>query len=464
MSLLTDTRREQTLHAMAQVRAEVVAWLDRRRTADRAHQHRTQLGSLEHTLLTALDRLRTVAVERQPAGSLQAFELYRDVDAQVVLVRRLWRWFADKYDQRDDPDQARLLLAADEVVWAVHAQAHRAHGSQSDVPPAPLPYVDDLDAPEAVPRDEPDRELRGDDFDDVVTATLARLPVPVIGLPGLDRGAPWSWVLIGHEVGHHLQYDLLPQRRLVAEVGTTLERTVGGEQGTRWRAWSQEIFADLVGLASLGPGLIGALVRYELGGPDRLLDRGRGRYPAPLVRLRLLEALCTELALPVPEDLGALDTLLGPVLNDPAPEDPVAARRRAAVQGDLEVVAAVAKAVVTLDVDGSGTVPALLGTDPAAYLPGGRVARRTAALRHPGVAHGEGLQVVRELAAASAAAWQQVQAIADARERQDAAVALTAETVDQLIRSREPSTRGATAETAVTDSDVVALLTAPVVR
>src|SRR4051794_10645653 len=126
MMLQTQTRCEQTVRAMGQVRADVETWLAHRRSADEANQHRTQLGSLEHRLLTALERLQTVAIERQPTSSLHAFELYRDVDAQVVLVRRLWRWFADKYDQRDDPDQARLLLAADEVVWSVHAQAHRA--------------------------------------------------------------------------------------------------------------------------------------------------------------------------------------------------------------------------------------------------------------------------------------------------------------------------------------------------
>jgi hypothetical protein len=382
-----------------------------------------------------------------------------------VLVRRLWRWFADKYDQRDDPDQARLLLAADEVVWGVHAQAHRACAPHAEVPPSPLPYLDDLDAPEAVPRDEPERELRGDDFDDVVTATLARLPVPVIGLPGLDRGAPWSWVLIGHEVGHHLQYDLLPERRLIAEVGATVEQAVGGELGTRWRAWSQEIFADMVGLASMGPALIWALAHYELGSPDRLLDRGRGRYPAPLVRIRLLTAMCTELALPVPVDFGALDALLAPVMTDVDADAPLAARRREAVAGDLAAVGAVAKALVTLDVDGSGSVPTLLATDSAVYAPGGRVGRRAEALRQGGAAHGEGLDVVRELAAASAAAWQQVQAVEDLRERQDATAALTLETVEQLIRSREPSTRAAGAEAqALGSPDVVDLLTAPVTR
>jgi hypothetical protein len=73
--------------------------------------------------------------------------------------------------------------------------------------------------------------------------------------------------------------------------------------------------------------------------------------------------------------------------------------------------------------------------------------------------------VVRELAAASAAAWQQVQAVEDLRERQDATAALTLETVEQLIRSREPSTRAAGAEAqALGSPDVVDLLTAPVTR
>lgn len=156
--LETDTRREQSLYAMRQVRSEVATWLDRRQAADQANQHRAQLKSLEHSLLTALERLQTVAIKRQPTSSLYAFELYRDIDGQVVLVRRLWRWFADEYDQRDDPEKARVLFAADEMVWAIHAQAHRSRSTHNAVPPTPLPYLDDLEAPEAVPRDEPGRD------------------------------------------------------------------------------------------------------------------------------------------------------------------------------------------------------------------------------------------------------------------------------------------------------------------
>jgi hypothetical protein len=175
--------------------------------------------------------------------------------------------------------------------------------------------------------------------------------------------------------------------------------------------------------------------------------------------------MCAKLALPVPVDFGALDTLLAPAMTDIDEEGSLAVRRREAVSADLAAVNGVAKALVTLDVGGSGSVPALLGMDPAVYAPGGRVARRAEALQQGGAAHGDGLAVVRELASASATAWQQAQTVEDVSERQDAVAALTLETVEQLIRSREPSTRAAEADApAASGADIVALLTAPVAR
>ena len=284
-------RREQTSGELRRLRDEICEWSAKRTRADGVRQHVTQLASLKTTLSGALARIDTLASHHDAGDIRDTYDYFRDLDRQVTLVRRVWRWFADRYDQRDVEYTAPLLHAADEVVWSVHAQAHRASGA-ARLPPAPLPYIDEIDSPEAIPRDEPARELRPDQFDDVLTTTLARLPIPVIGLPAVAVAEPWRLILVSHEVGHHLQYDLASNRQLIAAVGMAVQGAVGGEPGKRFRAWSQELFADLVGLAATGPALITGLLTYELGADAHVLDRGRGRYPPPAVRLALLAEMC----------------------------------------------------------------------------------------------------------------------------------------------------------------------------
>lgn len=421
---------------LTHLRTEIVAWAARRRGADGLGQHATQLASLESTLLTALSRLDDL-VSDHPGNDLHAtYDYYRGLDRQVTLVRRLWRWFADKYDQRDVEPGRTVLPAADEVVWAVHAEAHRAAGAQS-VPPAPLPFLEEVETPEAVPRDEPLRELRPDRFDDVLAAALARLPVPVVGLPTAVAATPWMLVLLGHEVGHHLLYDLAPARQLVGDVGVRVQAAVGGAAGQRWRAWSQEEFADLSGLVSMGPALIPSLLPYELGGERHLLDRGRGRYPAPVVRFALLAQMCRLLQIGSSPELGDADaaTWTAPRADDPLGE------QRAAVRADLQFVPTVAKTLVELDLAGLGTLAELVGLDTSAHGPDGRISRRAQALLDGNEAHETGLEVVRELTAAAVQAWRTIQQLPGPGERQERCAQLAARFLELVVASREPGTR-----------------------
>jgi hypothetical protein len=437
MAVQAEMRREQTSGELRRLRDEISKWSARRTHADGVRQHVTQLASLETTLSEALTRIDTLASDHSAGDLRAAYDYFRELDRQVTLVRRMWRWFADKYDQRDVKSTALLLRAADEVVWSVHAQAHRASGA-AQLPPAPLPFIDEIDTPEAVPRDEPTRELRPDKFDDILAATLARLPIPVIGLPAVAVAEPWRLILISHEVGHHLQYDLAPNRQLIAAVGMAVQDAVGGDVGKRFRAWSQELFADLVGLAATGPGLVTGLLTYELGADAHVLDRGRGRYPAPAVRFALLAEMCRLLHLRPEADLSDVDVASWTTERD---GDPLAAQRTAA-RADVDLVAKVAKALVELDLDGRGTVSELLELDPAAFGPQGAVAHMAESLREGNGADETGLDVVRKLTAASVTAWRQVQGAADDdyREKQES---LATRVVERLVASREPGTRAA---------------------
>jgi len=428
-----------------------------RRDRDAQGQHRTQLASIESNLCAAAARLSDLAGGDRQQTTLEAYDFYRQIDRQTTLIRRIWRWFADKYDQRDDSSRGAVLKAADEVIWAVHAEVHRAAGTDPP-PPSPLPYLEEVDAPEAVPRDEPAGDLRPDDFDDVLRSVLARLPVPVVGLPPPGPAGPAALVLLGHEVGHHLLYDLGPDRRLLAELGEAVQQAAGAREPARWRAWSQETFADLVGLTAHGTPLITSLLRYELGAEDHLLDRGRGRYPAPAVRLTLLAEMSRRLGLPVHPALVESDRQ-----RWVDPQDDGRDTRRAAVRDDLAQVPAIVAALLDFRPDGRDTLPELLAFDVRAHAHDGRIATRAKQLLGGVVFEDVGLAEVREVVSAGALAWETLLDRPDISHCDHAAT--TEKVCSRLVAAREPGTRAAKNEVRTgPDLGLIDVLTAPAGR
>jgi hypothetical protein len=63
------------------------------------------------------------------------YEACRRADQRLVLVRRFWRWYADRFDQRRDPATAAVLRAADEIVWSCWEPigARRAQAGATDM-------------------------------------------------------------------------------------------------------------------------------------------------------------------------------------------------------------------------------------------------------------------------------------------------------------------------------------------
>jgi hypothetical protein len=233
-------RIEESVGRLEAQRDEVYEWSQHWNERDQRGQFSTQLASLKSTLVGALERLSLDAAKLAPRSSAEAYEIGRDFDRELLTVRRLWRWFADKFDQRENRRYERILSAADEVVWSVYAGVMKRANSGRVPSPSPLAYLDDLSAPEAVPRDDPPPDLRADSYDEGLHLLLSRLPIPVVGLPAGTRDEPWVLALLGHEVGHHLQYDLQPGRALVESVGLAVASAAGeGANGDDWRSWSR---------------------------------------------------------------------------------------------------------------------------------------------------------------------------------------------------------------------------------
>jgi hypothetical protein len=439
----SDLRVEESLRRLSAQRDEVCEWSEHWRRRDQRKQFHTQLTSLETTLVGALTRLSAVAAELTPRSAPEAHEICRNFDHELLTIRRLWRWFADKFDQREDPRQERVLSAADEVVWSIYAGMMRAANGGKVPSPAPLPYLDDLTTPEAVPRDDPPPDLRPDSFDEGLQLMLSKLPIPVVGLPAGIRDEPWQLALLGHEVGHHLQYDLLPGRALVKSVGVAVASAAGGGPGgDDWRSWSREIFADLAGLVTLGPASLVALLPLELGTETYMLDRGRGRYPAPTVRLGLIRAMARELGLHIDDPVGESTETPRAGPQPPTPGDyPTAAR--AAIDADLALVPCIARTLIAYPVADKRTLAQLSALPVKDFAPGGSISVYARQLRTGDGVIKHGLHRIRALVSAGMVAWQQVGAIDDPSKRSEALRALGNTLTGRIIASAEEDTRAA---------------------
>ena len=296
-------RRERAQRAVDRLAAEIERWLAG--WSERPEQT-SQLARLGKTLRALLRLLQQRADAIVPATG---FAEARAVDADLAVIERVWRHYADRLDQRRDPRLAPTLRAADDVIWACTTAARDLVGAgASAVMPLPLAYVEPAYSPTAIPRSKPPADLQSSEL--AFARILAFLPVPLIGLPTSVVDEPWWLVLIAHEVGHHVQYDLEPSAALLDRTADLL-KAAGGAEGSTWLRWREEVFADAFAIATCGPAALLATIELEWGELDAMLAL-RGAYPPVLIRLALMSALASKLKL---GGALALDDLL-PALAD----------------------------------------------------------------------------------------------------------------------------------------------------
>jgi len=253
-------RREQTASELGRLEREVAAWVDHRRVEDEQQQYWTQLGAVETlvsgaatALATGIDDLDLSLPREQLYGECRLYDL------RVVWLRRVWEFFSEKFDQRDDPALGPVLRAADEVVWSCFREVFRR--AERDFPtapgPAPLPFVDARYSPEAFPADLVPGDLKSDVDLGFLADHLRRLPIPVVRVQPACVTSPWWLVFLAHEVGHHVQYGLLDGMQLVERFRSRIEQAVLDARGdeadaARWGRWSRELFADAFSVVAVG--------------------------------------------------------------------------------------------------------------------------------------------------------------------------------------------------------------------
>src|SRR5262245_12360109 len=327
MSLWNEVRWEQSVAELDRLEKQFCQWHADAIEFDFRKQYRTQLEAV-HRLVTG-----AVAAIRDPLGRVKrggttgdVFEECNAYDQRTAWVRRVWRFFADKFDQRrDDHPDPRLgagvpdfLRAADEVVWSCYRQVFEGANKLKAAPTAvPMPYVEPWFSPAAVPpqlRFIPDT-LLAEIEQRFRVKFLRRLPLAVLRIPLAHVRSPWWLVLLAHETGHHLQFQLSGEEpeedgaedgdpKLVRDYEAVVRNTVRKAlDGTRadvadavaeeWAGWSKELFADVVSVLLLGPTAIKAMVALERASEVGMRKRRQG-YPPVAVRLAFLAGVARE--------------------------------------------------------------------------------------------------------------------------------------------------------------------------
>lgn len=464
--LINQNRLEQTRREFSYLRDDVAEWLRHRRSKDSRKQHHSQLNILEGVLLGAMDQiapaLDQVALDK-PRSDL--YSTCRLLEQRIVWIRRIWDYFREKFDQRDDASLGPLLGAADEIVWSCYSEVfHRATGHDKRIKrgPAPLPYVDLIYSPHAIPRAEPPPGLKSDIDAPFLREFLQQLPISVVALPVNCTHDPWWLASLAHEVGHHVQYELLPDWELVGLFGEHLRAAVVSANGSgadelvinRWVSWGREIFADLFSILCLGPWALWIINEFELG--SATMHRNRVLYPSGITRLALMEEMLGSRGLGVGPNI--LERFVGglsqrdvtvPILpaaqvnQSPAkPEDP----HEHDVFVDLRIAPHMATAISGFMVGNAGLLKDLCNWDATEFETYQRVYNFAVQLLQPKPPNPwRQLRGARLFASASVAAWASVSTEPDEALRQAKRDALARNVLVAVRESGPDGTRAAEA-------------------
>jgi hypothetical protein len=420
--------------ALRQLRREADDWIVARQKKDRHDQYVTQLQALRLQFKTIFDELDRQLSALSDSGNRRLFYgACRAVDTSIIWARRVFEWYRQKFDQRDDPALAPTLEAADEIVWSCYAQPFRA---VDGTPPAvPLPFLEASYSPSAIPRVDPPQDLRSDVNAEFLRTVLNELPVPVVALPYACLDDPWWLAFIAHEVGHHVEFDLFSgdlQKAFVA--------AVRGAGDDRWASWHEELFADLYSVLMIGPWASWALAELVWDVDRPMLDDTRVRYPAPLIRTQFMSAVATSIGIDAtpafrglkPTELLTGDevTIRGRNLRETAAED--SGRVGNIAKATLGSLTGVAQTLITLT-----------GFDSAEFT-GNKadVTLWSQALRgNANMSIRQDLRSARVVLAAAVRAWSEIAELSDDDQREQERERLKKATLETIVKSREEITR-----------------------
>jgi len=450
---MNKARKEQTEREFNRLRSEIKAWHKIRVDADKLQQYKTQLNTLKNLLDNAIARLITKLNELDI--SIKVGEFYegcRLFDLRVIWIRKVWNFYREKFDQRDDELLTPILKAADEIVWSCYQQAFQGDlfATPPKPKPSPLPFVESGYSPQSFPSESEfvpqNLKLGNDGF---LSDLLEKLPIPLVSLPQSCVTSPWSLVYIGHEVGHQVQYALLDNKELVFSFQEKIQGIIDelpekeNEDGKTWGYWGKEIFADIYSVLMMGQWAVWAMVDFEMQNQTAMLKRRR-LYPSPVVRLSLLRTVANKLA------LGGDSALRGLNLEEIANGNEVTKR-------DLSFVPAVVDELLTTNVDENlgkfRKIAGFLNSDFSTHDGFVTHWKNQLAQKNLDISVDGDLRKPRLAAMATVAAWSKT-LDASKTDRQKAQKNIAKNSVRLISKSREEGAREASSEVPAGEEDI----------
>lgn len=431
MSSAGYARKEQTQQELRQLNADLETWLAHRFARDGQQQYRTQLQAIAaligNTARGLEQKLFDVA-----SDDGEIYTQCRLFDLRTLWLRRVWQFFKEKFDQRDDPTAGPLLRAADEVVWSCYRQvfAELSRVQAGPLRPVPIPFIEASYSPRAFPSSLLARQFNDSTLGGTfLCECLDRLTLSVVRLSPACIRSPWWLVHLGHEMGHHIQHDA----GLVEAFREQVESLVCGQRANEqeranWADWSEEIFADLVSVHLMGQWALRAMIELERASAEEM-EKPRPTYPAPSVRLHLMATAADVLGLPGTTMLKAAALPF----------------ERTRVEHDLAVATLVAR-VVDEPLPGlTVSLRDLVSFRQAEFLPGGTVMQQARNFLPPQVpAIVRTLRAARLCTCAALAAWAETLHAESVEEGVQQRHHLTCKAPGIIAESREAGTRAGT--------------------
>ena len=295
MSTLSDRKYIELQEKLASLTGQFDAWRALAATeADPLRLHRSQIAKVTGTLGELASAFKNALPPKPPANAAEVdafLDEARNTEKMILATHSVWAFFRKKFSQRLEPGFSRFLDAADELAWVCFKPALDAAKIARKEPP--LVFLGGAFSPFMVgrdkaylPEDVPPRFLDLKEFKDLV----ARLPVPVIGVPWAQSGHLPDTLSVAHEVGHVVEEDV----SLANELDMAIRLVVDKSRADQWLGWRGEIFADLWACAAVGPAYVSTLCDFLATDPMRdVEEKGQtGDYPTANLRVWLnLEAL-----------------------------------------------------------------------------------------------------------------------------------------------------------------------------
>jgi hypothetical protein len=250
------------------------------------------------------------------------------IEERLLAAHLVWDFFRSRLAMRGDAFLKTYLDACDEFAWSCYegarkrffeeqearaaaaaanaggvaaADAARAAGAIVTTGKAPpLVFLNGGWSPFAVSReraldlDRPAFNVAGGTVAWLETgefhSVVRDLPFPMLGVPWYQlRHLPDALVL-GHEMGHVLEWDFQLTPDMEAALAAAAEPLMPFERRSAWASWRMEIFADIVGTLAGGPRFGGALMDFLATMPAKIQQERRsigawGAYPMRWLRI-----------------------------------------------------------------------------------------------------------------------------------------------------------------------------------